>query len=457
MKNKKLLITAAFGACFKNLFLNETFMDRLSASFKSVLVISPVNKDIVSMSFNFSKYKNVEFILVKEKNNFFQIVLSQLTVCAYNIHIQSNSFKIRQKDGMLLPSQRFLLNIAKLFGSLIGYKKTYLLFDRLRLKYSVDKEIDSIFDDYKPDIVFSASSSFRYDFSTISSAASRSIPTIGMVFSWDNLSTKGPIYREFEKVLVWNEFQQNELLPHYPYAKNQIKMVGIPQLDYFISNMSALKKSNLFKKLNMKLEQKLITYATGSPVIVPHEVSIISEILDNLEKTDLNYRFHIRSHPRDDISEYAKLKERKNVTFESSSREMIKTVDGLFFDKDDVLHYGELLKFSDVVLNVSSTVGLEAVVLNTPVINIGYDGNPYYKSVKRYLDFDHMQMFNSLKSYKNANSVDDVIKFIKEYLQDRSIDESNRIAAAKIINRGNDGRSGERIAQEIIEEAYEKN
>lgn len=457
MESKKLLITAAFGACFKNLFLNEDFMDKVSQRFSEVLIVSPVQNDLIQNYFNFIRYKNVSFKLIPEKNNLIQIVSSQLSVFSYNLFIKSNSFKIRQKDGVMLPSQRFLIFIAKIFGKVIGLYRAYLFFDTLRLKNSFDRECEIIFDEFKPDIVFSASSSFRYDFSAIYSAKKRSIPVVGMVFSWDNLSTKGPIYRKFSKVIVWNKFQRDELKPFYDYRADQVVESGIPQLDYFLKTSKNFKRSNLDKQLNLKQGEKLITYATGSPVIVPHEAEIISEILSELEKTDIKYRFHIRVHPRDDISEYAKLKKRKNVTLESSSREMIKTVDGLFFDKNDVLHYGELLKFSDVVLNVSSTVGLEAVVLNTPVINIGYDGNPYYKSVKRYLDFDHMRIFNSLKSYKNANSVDDVIKFIKQYLQNRSIDASNRIAAAKIINRGNDGCSGERIAQEIIEEAYEKN
>ena len=45
---------------------------------------------------------------------------------------------------------------------------------------------------------------------TVKSAKAIGVPVVFPVFSWDNLSTKGLIHVQPDRVLVWNEHQKRE-------------------------------------------------------------------------------------------------------------------------------------------------------------------------------------------------------------------------------------------------------
>jgi len=98
-------------------------------------------------------------------------------------------------------------------------------------------------------------------------------------------------------------------------------------------------------------------------------------------------------------------------------------------------------------------LAIDAVVFNKPVVFIGFDGEPnrpYWKSLRRFYDYDHQRSILQTKGVKLAKSLEELVEQVKEYLNNPSLDEKGR---RKIIEErcwSLDGESGERLAGIIL-------
>ena len=80
-------------------------------------------------------------------------------------------------------------------------------------------------------------------------------------------------------------------------------------------------------------------------------------------------------------------------------------------------------------INASSTLCLDACMLDRPVINIGFDGwqdLPYEKSARRGLDYIHMRKLLSLGGVRLARSFTELQNHINAYLNDPGLDHEGR-------------------------------
>ena len=76
------------------------------------------------------------------------------------------------------------------------------------------------------------------------------------------------------------------------------------------------------------------------------------------------------------------------MIIEKPFRDTVKVADGLAIDvmPENQKHLGDTLHHADVVVNVASTISIEACIFDTPVVNINFDGpddSPYVRSARR--------------------------------------------------------------------------
>lgn len=100
---------------------------------------------------------------------------------------------------------------------------------------------------------------------------------------------------------------------------------------------------------------------------------------------------------------------------------------GLGDDKDE-LNY--LLRYSDVLVNNFSTMGLEAAICDLPTIHVGYDAYTFGVRFGVTTAFQQSMSHNRrplrLKASKVAKSEKDLLEYIGQYLSDRTIDSEAR-------------------------------
>ena len=84
----------------------------------------------------------------------------------------------------------------------------------------------------------------------------------------------------------------------------------------------------------------------------------------------------VRLHPRDDLEHYREFEGVPHVIIEKPFRQTVRAGDGMAVDvtADSQQHLADTMRHSDVVVNVASTIAIEAAIFDTPVVNVSFDG-----------------------------------------------------------------------------------
>jgi CDP-glycerol glycerophosphotransferase (TagB/SpsB family) len=145
------------------------------------------------------------------------------------------------------------------------------------------------------------------------------------------------------------------------------------------------------------------------------------------------------------------------VIIEKPFRTTVRAGDGLAVDvtADSQRHLAATLKHSDAIVNVASTIAIEAAIFDTPVVNVAFDGereSEFAKSARRYYQFTHYLNITRHDAVRVAWSPGELVRFVAEYLADPARDAAGRATVVAEQCQFTDGRSAERVADFVIDE-----
>jgi CDP-glycerol glycerophosphotransferase (TagB/SpsB family) len=362
-----------------------------------------------------------------------------------------NTKRLRIRHLELLDKNKKIVNfiLSKfliIFGYLPFVKK---IIQRIDFKTISKTKFESFFNNYKPDLVFSTDIFHNDDVHFLAEAKRRKIKTIGMVRSWDNITNKGLFRIKPDKLIVHNNAVKLEAIRYENILDNDIFVSGIPQFDYYFKDFIPSNRNDFFKRIGLDENKKTI-------LVAPHGKRFHNtdwQLLDILKKElPKEVQFIVRFPPNDTI-------DLKN--FESDSRFFIEKT-GVEFPgknfKDNEVEFSDTksltddLYHSDLVINYGSTISIDAVVFDKPVIIVAFDGYeklPYIRSVIRFLDYNHVISILKTGFCKIAKRKEDLIKYIHMYLSDSSADSIGRKILIEEQIYNTDGNSGKRIANYI--------
>jgi hypothetical protein len=112
-----------------------------------------------------------------------------------------------------------------------------------------------------------------YEADVIKTARELGIPSILLVWSWDNLSSKAVLHEHPDHVFVWNELQAREAVELHGVPTARVEIVGAPNFDRFFRQIETLEPSS---RLNGR---KTIVYVGSSKNVAPDEPAIFARWL----------------------------------------------------------------------------------------------------------------------------------------------------------------------------------
>ncbi len=277
-----------------------------------------------------------------------------------------------------------------------------------------------------------------------------------MIHSWDNPTTKGPFPFHPDKVIVWNEILRDELINYHGVSAEDIQISGVPQADLYLNRDQFTPKSKFFSQLGLDPNRKLITYTTGTTGMVPQDKDIIEVLQRTIEENRYPFpcQLLVRMHPKDDITLYKHFENRTNFFLQIPGRQS-QTNDNWNPTERDMYGLAELMCYSDVVINVASTITIDAAAFDTPIVNIGFDGDierPFSESCRRFYDFNHYRHVVATQGAPVAYSEQEMTTLIAEYLKNPKKDTEKRELIRKTQYWKLDGNSGKRVAEMILGE-----
>ncbi len=290
------------------------------------------------------------------------------------------------------------------FYSLFEKRLPYLLF-KLRLSHNFIHE-------FSPDIVIVGDDRSTITRTCILPAKKNGIPIVEIqhgLFSLPEIFVNLMPKPVSNKICVWGNSSRDYLLK-LGFEDEKIEITGSPEFDEH-------------KKFALSFEDKgnkIILFATQAPY-KNINLEVIEEMGEN-KKLD-GFRIYVKPHPDEDPVTYKFLED--------------KFPDKVFIrPKNENLSY--LLAISQVILTVSSTVGLESAVLDKPLICINFLGE---KSM--YVDDGiALEVKNTGELVDNINKIfspeisaqlsENRVNFINEYVHELDGKSVERITA--VIN-----------------------
>ena len=124
----------------------------------------------------------------------------------------------------------------------------------------------------------------------VKAARSLGLPTLMLVWSWDNLSSKAVLHEHPDRLLVWNETQAREAEQLQGVAPGRVEVVGAPNFDRFFAAVEAA---------GDRRTGTTIVYLGSSTNIAPDEPSIFARWLEAVraEPSLREAEVVVRPHP----------------------------------------------------------------------------------------------------------------------------------------------------------------
>lgn len=271
------------------------------------------------------------------------------------------------------------------------------------------------------------------DLPYLEAARRQGIPSISPVYSWDNLTAKGPFVIPPDQLVVWNEVMRNEACHFHGYAPEDVFVGGVPVFDSYVAVRASaddLTRHAFLSRLGLDPAKKLITLTTIPPVYFGTSHYALAEMLKGwmLSGELAGTTLLIRPHPMDD-TDYADLVGPDVVLDNYGSKPSADPRQWRPSD-DNTSHLGRTMVFSDVVINIASTITVDAACFDTPTVNIAFDikpsGNEYAGTVERYYKYTHYKLVVETGAAALIKSPEDLLEAVRAYLADQTLHQDGR-------------------------------
>ncbi len=454
----RIILVVPRGEAVRNFLYSDTL--RLLSEQAKVVVLSVVNDEkILAKARPF-----VEEIIPIEEHSVRRLP-AYLRMLIENAHdrwlwskVAQNNWELRtrrarQQGGFQRLQWLAVAGVSRVLGNNPCLYALTSLERSLQWRLRTTRKYDELFSRLKPDLIFNGSHIHGFAGELPLRVAQRmGIKTAGFIFSWDNLTSRSRIMVPYDYWLVWHEGMKRQLLNIYPKIRPEnVYVTGTPQMDFHFRPEFILPREELAHRIGIDPKRPFVLYTTGVDKHFPGEYRHVELVIRLLKDLDLPARpqLVVRNYIKGTSREMKALSERKieDVAFPP----MLWDVAWATPRYDDLELYCSLLRHTAMSINAASTVTLECLLIDKPVINLDFDppGSNLAPcdGFKRHIRFDHFWPVALSGSTMVAQSEDDMRHMLVRGLtQTESGREARRRFVSDFFGPTVDGKSGWRVA-----------
>jgi hypothetical protein len=452
----KAFIQATHGFHVRNL-LDTRLFALLKARFEIVLIADPADAEFIARDYGgrgvsvessrIARHRLEPFFAFVRK----RIILSPsraLTVSIFSEH-----------ERRTRPVTHYLLRSAnQLLGRFGFVKRAWLAAERSAIPGS---EFDTLLSRHRPDVVITAD--YGTDPATIRllrAAARHGVPSVTVVPSFDNLTSKGAIGAPATKIIVWNDTMLREAVELHGIDPKRVAVCGPVQFDVYADPTHWADGTAVWNAHGLDPVRPTIVLGTVTPKYFPYNIEIAELIAEAIESGRLprDCQVLVRLHPQvvrdpvfgDDLDGYKAL---SRFPFVKLNVPAVRPWGKLSPPaKNDMAILATILASSAVVVVPASTLAIDAAAVDTPIVGIAFDGRttkPPELSVARYYHFTHYLPVTRSGAVDVARSPDELIDLLNVALRDRAHNREGRAKLIAALVERHDGAAADRIMREI--------
>jgi glycosyltransferase involved in cell wall biosynthesis len=352
---------------------------------------------------------------------------------------------------------RALKGPAKLLAGLgtQGFLENNL--ERLLLAYPRSPEAEQRLMRDRPDVIVTTGP-FQFEQPAIFAAAKKlNIPTLAYIPSWDNVTTKNRMVFKYDGYIVWNKRTKIDLHRFYPETRGlPVYVVGAPQFDIFRQERIFQSREDFCRGQELDPSLPLIVYAIGSPNFLKEHYGPIYLAKRIAEGHLGDVQMLVRPHPIHDNAEMRELFERfgprvRLQTTPNAGKDLTRRSQ----DETQIREWVNTFRHADVVVNLSSTVTIDAAIFDKPVVNLDFDPQPGSADQELIKDINHM--WNHFKPIAESggvwlvNDFEEMENAVAGYLKQPELHREKRKWLAEYVCEHLDGENGRRFADAVVD------
>lgn len=354
-------------------------------------------------------------------------------------------------------AKRAYLYFQRYLGIILSKNKNlYKIFNNLENKI-INQKINTKYYTYllnfeSPDILLSTNPYSLYEFYVSLMPNLKSTIKVGSIISWDNLTYKGHLLGRYDYFVVWGPSMKSNLLSFYPnFDQNNIFEIGSPQFDFYFRKDFYWDKEFFFNKIKADKDKKLILYSANTPELFPDEVELVELLYKNIKNGTIknNPQLLVRIHPHDNSDRFLKLGNKyKEILIQQPFKEKSKYYWWFEQGLDDLKLLTNTLKYSDLNINMCSSMTLDSAIFNKPVINIAFSINVNNRKsfrIPHNYKAPHYKIIVDERAVRIAFNENELVNYINMYLTDPNLDCEQRKKIVKRICGKTDGKAGQRL------------
>jgi hypothetical protein len=455
---RHVLVSVPHGTSAGNMLRSGALLDRMleSDSALQIVLLSPMAKDPQFVR-EFERPRVTVIDQPRHQPAGLEARLLAIVQASYLSKGQTESVRIRLAEARANGIIRWL-GLKGVIGRVLVEPFTrngsrYALSDRL----VSHPEMEQLFDRYRPVLVVAANPGLVFsEVPLLRTARRRNVRSMAIDPSWDNFTNKLIPVRQVDRLVVWNDIMKEQAIALHGYSADAIRVAGAPQFDPHFRARTP--RAEFFTRIGADPARRLIALTTTPRSLYSHHDHVLRALVGAMSSGQLvNAQVLVRLHPRDEFDAYREFANLPHVIIEKPFRDTVKVADGLAIDvmPEHQKHLGDTLCHADVVVNVASTISIEACIFDTPVVNINFDGpdeSPYVKSARRYYSFTHYVNITSRQAVRVATSPATMVEAVAAYLVNPALDAAGRKQVVLDQCQFTDGRSAERVAGLVLAE-----
>jgi len=374
--------------------------------------------------------------------------------------VAKNNWELRDRRAAEQGKRLQRLGV-KVASRALAFRPALRVLTRMEQIFSVRGEgaeyFRKLFEEIEPDIVFNCSHIHGIAGEMpLKAAKTMGIATAGFIFSWDNLTSRSRIFVPYDYWLVWHEGMKRKLVDIYTEIDpGTVIVTGTPQFDYHFDPRFELSREELCATIGLDPARPFVLYTAGIDNHFYEEhlhVERVAMLLDNMglePKPQLVVRTYVKGTSA----------EMKALAVRGLPHTVFPPV---LWDEswqtprfEDLPIYSGLLRHCALGINAASTVSLELMIFDKPIINLDYDppgsNLPWCMGYQRHIRFDHFKPVAESGATMVARSDEDMAAMLLAGLETPSWGrEQRRTFLNRFFGDVLDGRAGKRIAETLL-------
>ena len=283
------------------------------------------------------------------------------------------------------------------------------------------------------------------------------------ILSWDNITSKGFFPVQADKYLTWGPIMNDELREYYGVIDDNVYTTGVTHFDVhaMIRDGQISTPINLMSDMGLSGDKPYLFFTMSASYYAPNEIDIIEDLARMTESGEFgsDMQLVIRPHmvnlmsDRSDTTWLTRLKQiesqRVKVDFPVAEDSLLTW----YMKQDDMIRLSALINGAEVCLNSGSTIAIEAIYLDRPVILTSFDTEewPFWQSAKRLKDYIHLKKLINTGACTVTQDLQSTYEAIHQYLKSPEKNKRERHMAVEMECHKNDGNATARFVDHVTD------